>query len=301
VDAADLKKHMGCFGAFIGWPTHVPVEEVLSAAMEIEDLGYGAVWCPEAPTFRESLDRSALILAATERIVVATGITSIYTRDATAAHTGAAALAEAYSGRFLLGIACSHPPSVRHRGDAYRPSVAALRAHLDAVDWSAIDAAVTAPRLLGARRPQMTSLAAERTIRAHPLIVRAAPAQRSCETLGPLLLWAPAHTTVVLDDDLSRARIRARAHVANYLQLTNYFERLLGYRDDELAPDSPSPRVVDHLIASRSTQHCAASLAAHLSSGADHVAVMPTNDDHGEAMKLLRALAPALMGSKVTA
>ncbi|MGZ8763623.1 MAG: LLM class flavin-dependent oxidoreductase, partial [Acidimicrobiia bacterium] len=40
---------------------------------ELEDLGYGAVWIPEV-FGRDALVSSALLLSATERIVVATGI-----------------------------------------------------------------------------------------------------------------------------------------------------------------------------------------------------------------------------------
>ena len=50
-----------------------PAARVREAAAEIEGLGYGAIWIPEA-LGREALSHAAVLLAATRRIPVATGI-----------------------------------------------------------------------------------------------------------------------------------------------------------------------------------------------------------------------------------
>ena len=75
-----------------------------------------------------------MLLAATEQIVVATGIANIYARDPTAMHNAGMTLAEAYPGRFVLGIGVSHLPLVQARGHDYGQPVAAMRAYLDAMD-----------------------------------------------------------------------------------------------------------------------------------------------------------------------
>ena len=111
-----------------------PWSAAAEAAAELDDLGYGAVWFPESRG-REAFAQSALLLAATRRIVVATGIANIYARDALTMANGQRALAEAYPGRFLLGLGVSHRPMVEGiRGHTYGPPLATMRAYLDAMD-----------------------------------------------------------------------------------------------------------------------------------------------------------------------
>src|SRR5207245_10658082 len=79
-----------------------PAARAQEAAAEIEALGYGAIWIPEA-LGREAFTNAAILLAGTTRIAVATGIANIWVRDATAMPAAQKTLAEAYPDRFLLG------------------------------------------------------------------------------------------------------------------------------------------------------------------------------------------------------
>src|SRR2546430_10608864 len=88
-----------------------PAAEVQEAASELEELGFGAIWFGEA-TGREALTHAGLLLAATQRVVVATGIANIYARDPLAMTSAQKTLAEAYPDRFLLGLGVSHVPLV---------------------------------------------------------------------------------------------------------------------------------------------------------------------------------------------
>src|SRR2546425_1936221 len=111
-----------------------PAAKVQEAASELEDLGYGAIWFGEAAG-REALTHAGLLLAATRRIVVATGIANIYGRDAVAMASGQKTLAEAYPDRFVLGLGVSHVPLVEQlRGHQYEKPVPRMRAYLDAMD-----------------------------------------------------------------------------------------------------------------------------------------------------------------------
>src|ERR1700752_4330524 len=76
-----------------------PAARVREAAEEIESLGYGALWIPEA-LGREVFTAAGLLLAATRRLVVATGIANIWGRDAVAMAAAQLTLCEAYPGRF---------------------------------------------------------------------------------------------------------------------------------------------------------------------------------------------------------
>jgi alkanesulfonate monooxygenase SsuD/methylene tetrahydromethanopterin reductase-like flavin-dependent oxidoreductase (luciferase family) len=88
-----------------------PAARAQEAARELEGLGYRALWIPEA-VGREAFTNAGLLLAGTERLVVATGIANVWARDAMAMAAAQKTLDEAYPGRFLLGIGVSHKPMV---------------------------------------------------------------------------------------------------------------------------------------------------------------------------------------------
>src|ERR1041385_7087384 len=102
---------LGSVGIWTTQFEHHPSVKVREAASELEDLGYGAIWFGEA-VGREALTQAGLLLAATHRIVVATGIANIYARDPMAMASGQKTLAEAYPDRFVLGLGVSHVPLV---------------------------------------------------------------------------------------------------------------------------------------------------------------------------------------------
>src|SRR2546425_13069430 len=106
-----------------------PAARAQEAAAEIEALGYGTIWIPEAPG-REAFTNPAVLLAGTQRIAVATGIANIWVRDATAMVAAQKTLAEAYPNRFLLGMGVSHAPLVGMRGHDYAKPLTAMRRYL---------------------------------------------------------------------------------------------------------------------------------------------------------------------------
>jgi probable F420-dependent oxidoreductase len=149
-----------------------PAAKAQAAAAEIEALGYGAIWIPEA-LGREAFTNSALLLAGTRRIAVATGIANIWARDAMAMAAAQKTLAEAYADRFLLGIGVSHAPLVGMRGHEYGKPLSAMRSYLDAMDSAPFMAAAPATppqRVIAALAPKMLQLAAERAWGSHPLL-----------------------------------------------------------------------------------------------------------------------------------
>ena len=76
-----------------------------------------SLWIPESVPSREIFAHATLLLEATERLIVATGIANLHARDAVAMANGARLLADAFPGRFVLGIGVSHKPA---RGTARR-------------------------------------------------------------------------------------------------------------------------------------------------------------------------------------
>src|SRR5437870_13535131 len=78
--------------------------EERDAGREIESLGYRALWVPEAVDSREVFSHAGWLLASTERAIVASGIASMWARDAVATANGWRMLTDAYPGRFVLGL-----------------------------------------------------------------------------------------------------------------------------------------------------------------------------------------------------
>ena len=89
-----------------------PSAAAQAAAVELEGLGYRTLWLNEA-TGRDPFVMAGLLLSATSTLTVALGIANVYARDAMTTAAAQKTLAEAYPGRFLLGLGVSSPCSSR--------------------------------------------------------------------------------------------------------------------------------------------------------------------------------------------
>lgn len=252
-----------------------PMSRARDAAAELDDLGFGALWVPEAVA-REPFANAALLLSATERLTVATGIASLHARTAMTMNAGWHTLTEAFPGRFLLGIGVSHQSLVEenHHGQygakPYRTMVDYL-GRMDSGTFLGAASPVAPRRVLAALGPRMLRLAAERAAGSHTYFVPVEHTAAARETLGDGPFLAPAQT-VVFETDPASARAIARRFAKRYLALPNYTNNLrrLGWGDDDLAGEG-SDRLVDAIVAWGSLDRIAERLQAHLDAGADHV------------------------------
>src|SRR2546426_8411104 len=148
-----------------------PASIARAAAREIEHLGFKALWIPEA-LGREAFTHAGILLSAREGLIAAPGIANVWARDAMAMAAAQKTLAEAYPGRFLLGIGVSHAPLVAGmRGHDYAKPLTYLRGYLDAMDSAPFMAAAPAeapPRVIASLHPKSLALARERAWGAHP-------------------------------------------------------------------------------------------------------------------------------------
>ncbi len=278
----------------------VPAAQAQELAAEIEEIGYPTLWIPEM-VGREPFVSSSLLLSGTQRLVVATGIASIYARDALCANSAWHTLTEAFPDRFLLGLGVSHQMMVEGlRGHDYTKPLATMRAYLDAMDnglYTASPSPVPPTRVLAALGPKMLRLAAERTAGAHPYFVPPEHTAFARETMGEGPLLCPEQH-VLFETDPSRAREIARGHMGMYLALPNYTNNLkrLGFTDDDVA-DGGSDRLVDAIVAWGDEDAIAARVRAHHDAGADHVCVQVLPHE-GTAAPVAewRRLAPVLLG-----
>jgi probable F420-dependent oxidoreductase len=252
----------------------LPNGQAQQLAREVEAMGYGAIWIPEA-VGKDPLVHAGLLLSGTSRIALATGIASIYARDAMAMKQAQMTLTEAFPDRFVLGLGVSHAPMVEGmRGHTYGKPVTAMRAYVETMETALYlgAAPVTTPcTVIGALGPNMLSLATERTQGAHPYNVTPPHTAQAREILGPDKLLAP-ELAVALTADPSDARVLGRAHLAVYLGLPNYVNNLrrLGFGDDDFA-DGGSDRLVDGIVAWGTADQVAARVREHHDAGADHV------------------------------
>ena len=271
-----------------------------SAAMrEYERLGYPAVWVPESVGSKEVFAHAALLLGGSERAIVAPGIASIYARDPMAMASGAKALAEAYPGRFVLGIGVSHAPSVATRGGSYGKPVDTMAAYLDgmaAASYAGPEPGEPVPLVLAALGPRMLELAAARADGAHPYFVPVEHTPVARAHLGPEPCLA-VEQTAVLSTDPAEARRIGRGFARHYLALPNYANNLrrLGWSDDDIANDG-SDRLIDAVIAWGDVDAIVARVKAHLDAGADHVCVQLRAESSADpALEGYRELAAAML------
>jgi probable F420-dependent oxidoreductase len=265
-----------------------------AAAAELEDLGYGAIFIPDAGG--DVLGAVGHLLAATRRMPFATGVLNIWMHDPAEVASRRASLVARFGPRLLLGLGSSHAPLVEStlRVPYARP-YSKMVEYLDALDQA--DPPVPAGvRMLAALGPRMLSLARTRAAAAHPYLVPPEHTAAARQALGPGIALAPEQA-VVFGTDSRLGRETARAFVQDYLALPNYVRNLrrLGFTDDDLQGRA-SDRLVDALVAWGDEDAIAARVRAHHDAGADHVCIYVIGGTHEELqLEAWRRLAPALV------
>jgi probable F420-dependent oxidoreductase len=271
-----LAKRLGRVGAWSFALQRLTAADASAAMRELERLQLPTVWIPESLGSKDVMAHAALLLGASSRAIVAPGIASIYARDPMAMAGGAKALAEAYPGRFVLGIGVSHAPSVQLRGGDYGKPIETMTDYLDAMDaaqYAGPDPGEPVPLVLAALGPRMLELAASRADGAHPYFVPVEHTPIARAALGPAPCLA-VEQTAVLSTDPTEARRIGRAFARHYLALPNYANNLrrLGWSDEDISNDG-SDRMIDAVIAWGDVDAILSRVKAHLDGGADHVCV----------------------------
>jgi probable F420-dependent oxidoreductase len=261
---------------------------IADAAAELEEHGWSALWIPDAGG--DIFGAVDVLLDATRSVAIATGILNIWMQDPEEVARESNARWE--SGRFVLGLGASHAALV----EQYARPYSAMREYLDALD-AATPPVPDGARLLAALGPKMVALSGDRAAGAHPYLVTVEHTRSAREILGPDAVLAP-ELGVVLDGDVARGRERARAHIADYLELPNYANsmRRMGFTEDDLR-DGGSDRLVDAVVAVGDEEAIRARVEEHLDAGADHVCIQVVGP-MGQPLprETWRQLAPVLLG-----
>ena len=252
-----------------------PMAKAQEAAAEIDEMGFGTVWLPEA-VGREIFSSSALILSATKNIKVASGIASIAARTAHTMQSGWKTLSEAFPGRFVLALGVSHSHMVTKLHKlSYDKPYSNMVEYLDVMDKSPYaGAAPQSPmyRMIGALGPKMLQLSAERTAGAHPYFTTPQHTAEARALMGAKPLIAP-EIAVIFETDKDKARATARKFMSTYTRLPNYANNLmrLGFTQDDVT--NQSDRLVDEIVTWGTLDKIAARIKEHHDAGANHVCV----------------------------
>lgn len=276
----------------------VPAAQAGAYAAELQALGYGSLWFGEAYG-REAFTSAGLLLAATDRLVIGTGIANVYGRDAVTGNAAGRTLNAAYPERLVVGWGISHGPIVeRMRGHSYGKPLTTMREYLEAMDAAPFFAAgpeTGPPRVLAALRPRMLELAGTLADGAHPYLVTPEHTRRAREILGggPILCVEQA---AVLTSDREEFLRRAHWHLEIYTGLPNYRGswETQGFGAQDFVRGG-SERLKEAMVAWGDGEAIAARVREHLDAGADHVVIQALGADATEVPgDQWRALAPVL-------
>ena len=268
-------QNLGRIGLWTAAFDFQPMAKAQEAIAQVEEMGFSTVWVPEA-VLREPFASTSLLLSATKKMVLATGIASLHARTAQTMNAGWRTVSEAFPDRFLLGIGVSHAPMVMgvHKG-AYDKPYTTMVNYLDAMDngvFLSPQPSTPPQRVLAALGPKMLKLSAERAAGAHPYFVPVEHTPYAREIMGPDALLAPEQA-VVFETDPTKARAIARQHMTTYTRLPNYTNNLkrFGFTEEEIV--NQDDRLVDAIVAWGTTDAIVSRIKQHLDSGANHVCV----------------------------
>jgi 5,10-methylenetetrahydromethanopterin reductase len=114
----------------VGWSAG----EIQAIAHEAEEAGFDAIFTAEVNN--DAMATAQLMGAATQRIQVGTWIANVYLRHSYTCAQGAALIADATGGRFVLGLGVSHQPINRALGIEMPDPLGALRRYAtDVRNW----------------------------------------------------------------------------------------------------------------------------------------------------------------------
>jgi probable F420-dependent oxidoreductase len=290
-----VRTRLGCVGAWTFAFDVRPTAQIRDDAAAIESMGYSALWVPEGSASRDVFSHLSLLLAATSRLAVASGIANVTARQPEVMAAGFRTLADDARGRLVAGIGIGHEYSTESRGYEWTRPLARMRTYLDRMDAAtAVPTAEEPARILAALGDGMLRLAAERSLGAHSYFVPVSHTVRARQVLGREPVLA-VEQGVAIDADRSAARRLAHEWARGYLELPNYANNLqrLGF-DERDVDGSGSDALIDATFA-LGVDDAAARVREHLDAGADHVCVQVVARGEADAcLEELREIAAAL-------
>lgn len=288
---------IGPIGLWHGGFDALPAARVREAVADLDEMGWPCVWIPETVA-RDPFVAASVMLGATTNLKIATGIASIWARDAMTTANATKTLNEAHDGRFLLGLGVSHHTITEWvRKHDYSKPLTKMREYLERMDASmfkGIEPTEPPTRVIAALGPKMLALGAEMTDGVHPYFVPVEHTAVARAAVGPDKIVA-TEQMVVLDSDASSARDTARTHMKVYCGLPNYANNLIrsGFTESEIT--GIEDRLVDAIVAWGSVDDVVARVREQQAAGASHVCIQVLRPDREQPVDEWRELAEALL------
>jgi alkanesulfonate monooxygenase SsuD/methylene tetrahydromethanopterin reductase-like flavin-dependent oxidoreductase (luciferase family) len=280
----------------VGWSA----SEVQAIAREAEDAGFDGIFAAEVNA--DVMATAQLMGAATQRIAVGTWIANIYLRHSYVCAQGAALLADATDGRFVLGLGVSHPSVNSALGiDMGEPPAVLRRYVTDVRNWLKGEGPAThlpqrpsskpVPIYVAAVTSRTVELAGELADGIMPFLWSADRVKQArtwidrgrakASGLGRLDVTLGIPTFV--GDDLNALREAARGNLGLYTTFP-FFQRL--FRASGFAPEADemekgaggaalSDRLLDAVCLIGPMTRCQEQLAAFRSAGVDLPILVP--------------------------
>ncbi|MCH9675410.1 MAG: LLM class flavin-dependent oxidoreductase [Gammaproteobacteria bacterium] len=304
--------------------SQVPPEETSSVAQLAEGAGFTRIWLTEDYYRKAAFASCAAVLAATSRLTVALGVTSLYLRHPTTLAMEIATLQRMYGSRFEVGLGLGSPRALKGSGRLPTLVIRSIRDRLavladmlagEEVSWSdefdtianarlQYPAATNAPTWLAAEGPQMLALAREH---ADGVVFSAFSTPAYLKWAMPILIkngpYRTAlylHTSVHEDRELAAnaarnivtGRIQA-GYVSSSMRRSGFWEvvePLLGASAEVIQPHL-TDELVSAFVVFGTPLECRQKLRVFQSTGVDEIALAPTMDNDpsrlGEAITLL--------------
>ncbi|WP_369830738.1 LLM class flavin-dependent oxidoreductase [Mycobacterium sp. 1245805.9] len=261
VDAA--RKALGPLGVClpVSFTTTPSPKALRESVRRFERAGYGAVWTNEV-IGKDALVQLAMLLADTERMVFGTCIANIWARPRQTMHAAAAQLAQAFPGRFVLGIGVGYPEQAASVGREFGRPLSTMRDYLEGMNAATWPPAPDAPyaRIVAANGPKMLALAGDLADGALPAGLPPGFTAQARSALGPDKLVVVGLSVV---------------------------------RD----VDEVSDQLVNSSVAQGDPANVADNIREHLAAGADHVTLLPpVGGEFDVLIEQLERLGPALAG-----
>jgi 5,10-methylenetetrahydromethanopterin reductase len=274
----------------VGWRA----SEIQAIAREAEEAGFDAIFAAEVNN--DVMATAQLMGAATRQILVGTWIANIYVRHSYVCAQGAALIADATDGRFVLGLGVSHPPVNQALGIDMGDAPSVLRRYVTAVrNWLKGDGPAThlpqrptaraVPLYVAAVTSGTVELASELADGIMPFLWSADRVKKSkawidrgrSKSSGLGKLDVTLGLPTFIGNDLNAMREAARANLGLYTTFP-FFQRLFrasGFESEAdqmekgIGGSSLSDRILDAVCLTGSLTRCNEQLAAFRSAGVD--------------------------------
>jgi len=286
----------------VGWRA----KDIQAVAREAEDAGFDGIFAAEVNN--DVMATAQLMGAATRRIAIGTWIVNIYLRHSYVCAQGAALIADATDGRFILGLGVSHPPVNQALGIDMGDPPAALRRYVTAVrSWLNGEGPAThlpqrptpqpVPIYVAAVTSKTVEIAGELADGFMPFMWPASRVEKSkawiqqgrakAKGLGKMDITVGIPTYI--GDDVKQMREVARAHLAVFTAFP-FFQRM--FRASGFGPEADqmekggggatlSDRLLDAICLIGPLSRCREQLAAFRAAGTDLPILMPPYDVDG--------------------